>query len=122
MSLYSLDLRTRIVDAYLEGEGSQQEIAAHFKVSRSTVQNYLRLYEETGDLTPKNQHIGRKSAISSEQLPLLQELVEKQSDATLTELCRVFEKETGITVGSTSMWRALNRLGLTFKPLPARSW
>ena len=51
MSLYSLDLRTRIVDAYLEGEGSQQEIAAHFKVSRSTVQNYLRLYEETGDLT-----------------------------------------------------------------------
>ena len=62
---------------------------------------------------PKNQHhAGRKSAISSEQLPLLQELVEKQSDATLTELCRVFEKETGITVGSTSMWRALNKTWL----------
>jgi len=41
MEPYGLDLRTRIVEAHENGEGSVRELAERFAVAPNTVQNYL---------------------------------------------------------------------------------
>ncbi len=115
MNDYSVDLRQRIVDTYITGEGSQWEIAKRFCVSLSTVKNYLKLYEQTGSLLPKEHAGGRQSVVNSEQLTLVKTILERESDITLTELCVSFEEKTGIRVATTSMWRAVNKLNWTRK-------
>jgi transposase len=115
MGNYSLDLRQRIVDTYLAGEGSQRNIAKRFRVSLTTVKTYLKLYQKTGKLLPKEHTRGRKPAISNKQLSVVKILLKEQSDMTLTELCTTFEEQTGTRVGSTSMWRAIKKINLTYK-------
>ncbi len=115
MHSYSVDLRRRIVQSYLAGEGSIREIAKRFLVSPVTVQGYLKLYKQKGDLFPEEYVGGRKPAISNKQLSLVKDLLEKQSDMTLAELCTAFEKKTGIKVGSTSMHRAIEKINWTYK-------
>ena len=115
MHSHSIDLRQRIVKSYLAGEGSIRDIAKCFLVSPTTVQEYLKLYKQKGDLYPEEYVGGRKPAISNKQLSLVKALLEKQSDMTLTELCTVFEKKTGIKVSSTSMHRAIKKINWTYK-------
>ncbi|WP_437762770.1 transposase [Sorangium sp. So ce764] len=45
-------MRTRIVEAYDNQEGSVRELAERFAVAPNTVQNYLNLRRQTGSLTP----------------------------------------------------------------------
>ena len=115
MHSYFVDLRQRIVQSYLAGEGSVREIAKRFVVSPVTVQEYLKLYKQKGDLFPEEYVGGRKPAISNKQLSLVKTLLEKQSDMTLAELCTVFEKKTGIRVSSSSMHRAIEKINWTYK-------
>ena len=115
MRKYSSDLRQRIVNAYLAGEGSQYEIAKRFAVSVSTVKNYLRIYKQTGELLPKEHGGGRSPAVSNQRLPLLEVLLQGKSDMTLDELRESFTEKTGIKVSKTSMWRAVNKLNWTYK-------
>ncbi len=115
MGIYPLALRKRIIDAYLAGEGSQRDIAKRFLVSPTTVKAYLRLYQETGELLPREHNRGRKPAVSTKQLSLIKALLEKQPDMTLTELCTAFKKKTGIKVSSTSMYRAIKKINWTYK-------
>ncbi len=49
---YSTDLRERIVNAYLQDQGTHQTLATRFAVSHRTVQNYIRRYRRTGSVAP----------------------------------------------------------------------
>ena len=115
MASYSLDLRQRIVQAYLAGEGSIREIAKRFLVSPTTVHQYLQLYKQKGSLLPKKCIVGRKPAVADKQLQLVETLLQTKSDLTLTELCTAFEKKIGIKVSSASMWRAIQKIDWTYK-------
>ena len=118
MPNYSLDLRQRIINAYLAGEGSQRNLAQRFSVSTTTIKTYIKLYRETGNLFPKECTQGRKPAINDQQLSVVKTLLEKQSDMTLDELCKDFKKKTGFKVSRTSMWRAVERLNWSYKKRP----
>ena len=115
MNPYSLDLRQRIVKAYLNKEGSQRQLARRFSVSLGTVRNYLKLYRQTGQLAPQRRGGGRAPKIPHEHLPLLRALLEQRPDATLEELGQALEAQTGIKAGTTSVWRAVQKLGWTRK-------
>jgi len=115
MGSYSLDLRERIVQSYLDGEGSQHDLAKRFLVSPTTVKAYLRLYRETGGLLPREHNRGRKPAVKTKQLSLIKILLEKQSVMTLAELCTAFQEKTGIKVSSTSMYRTIEKINWTYK-------
>ncbi len=108
-------MRQRVVQSYLDGEGSQYELAKRFLVSPTTVKAYLRLYRETGGLLPREHNRGRKPAVNTKQLSLIKKLLEKQSDMTLAELCTAFEQKTGVKVSSTSMYRAIEKINWTYK-------
>ncbi len=45
--------------------------------------------------------------------------VERRNDGTLAELCAWVEREHGVRVGLTTMWKTLARLGLTLKKRPS---
>src|SRR5215210_833746 len=53
MKTYSMDLRTRIVQAVDRRVGSQGEVASLFGVSRTFVKNPLRQRRDTSSVAPK---------------------------------------------------------------------
>jgi putative transposase len=115
MKAYSLDLRTKIVEAWNNGEGTVKELAERFKVSRSTVDSYIYLWRTTGQLEPSKTKRGTKNLITEEHRTLIEGFLEQNNDALLTELCELFQQSTGIEVHPSTMSRTLKRFGITRK-------
>ena len=49
---YSIDLRERVVALVLEGGQSRNKAARHFAVAVSTVESWVKRYQETGSVEP----------------------------------------------------------------------
>lgn len=111
----SIDLRQRIVEAYLAGEGTYAEIAARFGVGEATVSRMLRRERERGDLKPKAWAGGPTPTISDDELSELRELVAATPDGTLDDFCDGWEKLKGVRVSRATMGRTVRRAGLTRK-------
>lgn len=119
MPTYSVDLRQRVLDAYLNGEGSQEQVAERYAVSRSFLQKLLYRYRETGSVAPKAHGGGPSPKIAQQDLPELRSLLEATPDATLEELCQGFQGKTGTSVSVPTMHRAIGRLDWTRKKRPS---
>lgn len=115
MKAYSLDLRQKIVDVYQNEEISQRELAKRFSVTNSFVIKLLKQYRETGNIKPLAHGGGAKLKINPEQLEILAELIEDNNDATLEELCQMFQERTKVIVSRATMGRMSQRLNLTLK-------
>src|SRR5260370_39619634 len=83
---YSEDIRTRVIQAYLNREGSQRQIARRFNVSLGFVRNLLKRHRDTGSLEPK-EHIGPTSKIDRDSLQLILRLVDDNPSLPLSSLC-----------------------------------
>ncbi|MBP5977903.1 transposase [Brasilonema sp. CT11] len=90
-------------------------LAKRFKVSLSFVQRLIRLYENTGQVSPKHHGGGAIAKIQVEDLPLVQQLVSEQPDALLVELCERLALRRGLQVSVPTMHRTVQKLGLTTK-------
>jgi transposase len=110
----SLDLRRRVVQAYLDGEGTYEEIAARFELGRATVNRYLRLERNTGSVAAKPVG-GSKSILTDEDMESIHLIVFDQPDITLAELRERFIADGGAPVGKSTLCRGLVRLGMTRK-------
>jgi transposase len=109
MAPYSMDLRTRVLadcDAGLDSK----EVAAKFRVSRSWVDRVKQRRRETGEVAPRPQTVFKKQAFAGQE-DRLRALVAAQPDRTLAELRDVLRSAASLS----SLWRALDRLGLTVK-------
>jgi len=113
MRPYSVDLRERIVLALHQGQ-TQPQVAARFDVSLSSVQRYARLHKEQHTLCAKPLP-GRAPAISKEQEPELERLLQQSSDWTLQSLARVWHQTSGVCISVSALHRHLLRLGYRFK-------
>ncbi|NJP08148.1 MAG: transposase [Leptolyngbyaceae cyanobacterium RU_5_1] len=111
----SVDLRQRIITADEAQEGSQRQLAERFKVSLSFIRDLRRHQRETGRVEPKPHGGGAVAKIAKEQLPIVEALVTAQPDALLSELCERFAEQSGVTVSSSTMQRAVNQLNLSVK-------
>jgi transposase len=107
----SLDLRERIVAAYLGKEGTREEVAKRFKVSVGMVKKLLAQQSRTGDLRPRYRFCGRKAGLEPEHGKSMRLLVEREPDVTLEEIKQ--RLGLGCTIGAIH-W-VLSRLGLTYK-------
>lgn len=116
MRAYSTDLRERIVTAVEEGM-PKSHAARVFGVSESSVQRYVRLAGDGGDLTPKPLP-GRQPLIGPEEYPALAAQLAAQPDATLAEHCRLWAAEHGVSLDLSTMARTIQRLGWTRKKRP----
>lgn len=115
MKAYSLDLRQKIVDTYAEGKTSQRQLAKPFRVALSFIEKLLKRHRETGNIAPKQRTFQTPTKLHSEQLRLLEQLVEVNNDATLDELRDQLKQKTGVQLGRSTVDRMLTKLNLTVK-------
>ena len=111
MTPYSQDLRQRIVDTIMSGEGTVGEVAERFLVSISFVTRLLQLYRATGSLEPRPHGGGHPAVLSPDDFERLRASIRDRPDATLEE-CRT---HLGSSCSLATISRALSRLGLPRK-------
>src|ERR1041385_3868365 len=111
MRPYSLDIRTKVCEAYRRGEGSQRALAARFNVSLSFVRDLIRLARETGGIEPRHHSANaqRNSKLDPELLEFVSRALAEQPRLSLSQLCNKLETERKICVSRATLWRAINR-------------
>ncbi len=112
---YSLDLRTKIINAYKNKEGTQKEIAKIFGVGLATVCRYWQKHCQKKDLSFAIRRHGPLPELSGNKLERVKQLVITHPDATLDELCKYYNRNRKIKVGRSMMWRACKKLGFKVK-------
>ena len=115
MKAYSLDLRQKIIGVYKEGNITQRKLAAQFKVALSFIQKLLKQYRETGNIAAKVRKVQTPTKLNSEQLEILEQLVEVNNDATLEELRQLLLEKTGVLIGRSTVDRMLKKINITHK-------
>ena len=110
MAPYSMDLRSRVLRDSDAGLPSK-DVAVKYAVSRAWVDRVKQRRRETGELTPRVQTVFRRRALTTEQEHRLGVLLLVQPDAMLAEL----QAALPTTAALSTLWRAIGRLGLTFK-------
>lgn len=120
MKPYSLDFRQKIFDTYLEDGISQRQLAQRFCVSLSFIQKLLKQYRETKSIAPKVRTKQTPPKLNKEQLKILEEILEAQNDATLSEIRSALKEKTGITIGISTVDRMLQRIEISLKKNIAR--
>jgi transposase len=105
---YSVDLRLRVLGAVDNG---MSKMAAHklFKVSRSTIDDWLKLRLETGDVIGKARRERRQPRALSG--PAFSEFAATQQGATLGQMASAWEQQHGRKLSAMSFSRALACLG-----------
>ena len=101
---YSEDLRKKVIN-FLESGNSQREAARVFGINLSTVNEWQKKYQETGDLKSKPLNRTFKK-IDPEKL---RKYISDHPDAYLKEIGDAFG------CSDTAVQKALKRLGLTRK-------
>jgi len=109
MRPYSLDIRERIIQAYLNGEGSQRVIARRFRVSLSFVRDLLNRFRRTGTLAPAPRRAFSTSKLDAESLALLLQLAANNPELSLSVLCRILSFKRNVSVSRSTVWRAIKR-------------
>jgi transposase len=122
MKAYSLDLRQKILDAYLNREGSIRELATRFNVSFRVVWGLINRFRHTGSYAPKPRGGNNPPWIPATAHDTLRRLVATHAEATLAELCEVFIQATQIRLRTSSMHRTLAKLKLTRKKRRFMRW
>ena len=114
MKPYSVDLRTRVVQAVNDDKKPAEEVAQQFRISPASVYRYLQLDRDLDNLTPLK-GTGRPRLIPIEFEPVLLEQIQANNDLTLEEHCKLWKKKTGLKISVTCMFESQKRVGITFK-------
>lgn len=114
MKAYSIDFRSKIVQAYKQGNTSIRKVAQRFDVSKSFVQKLLEMQKNQGNLEPKKQGGSMKSELNGYSTQLAA-MVQKYPDATLAEYCDYWGQTYGQWVSTSTMCRELKKQQLTLK-------
>lgn len=112
---YSLDLRERIC-AYVARGHSARAAGRVFGVSAATAVRFAAEHREGGDVAAKPQ--GRPSGRFGKLAPhldFLVDIVRAEPDITLKELAAALSETEGVKVQLSSVHRALERAGLSYK-------
>jgi transposase len=115
----SADLRKRLV-ASVEGGASRRAVADRFGVVASTVTKLVQRLKRTGSLEPARQGGDRRSARVEAHAEEILALVARRPDITLEEIAAHLDEAHGETFVVSTIWRCLDRHGVTFKKNRAR--
>lgn len=118
---YSHDLRKKVIEEIQEGLYSKPEIAQRFRISSSFIYNLWSRYETTGCYKAKPMGNTTPPKVDETGSDHIKEWLANEPDLTLNELCDKYDEHFGITMGKSSMDRALKRMNITYKKKPLRS-
>jgi transposase len=114
---YSLDLRERVVAAFVGGQSCRQ-VATTFGVSPSSVVKWSQRFRATGSAAARPMGGRRPYALAGQREWLLARLAEKP-DITLRGLASELAA-LGIEVSYYAVWHFFEHEGISFKKNPAR--
>jgi transposase len=108
---YSGDLRTRVI-RYIEGGNTQLAASKLFSVSRSAVSRWWIRYINEGSLESKPK-LGSKGKIDQKEL---ENYVKTYPNKRLSEIGENFK------VSGVAIWKALKKLGFSYKKKRSPMW
>ena len=114
---YSSDLRSRVLKAAADGMSARQA-AERFGVGVSTAIVWVRRYRQSGEAVARTQGTPRGSRLDAHAGFILGLVEAGTKDISLAEIVERLANERGLTIGITSIWKFLDRHGLTFKKRP----
>ena len=114
MTIYSQDLREKVMAAVAHGKRSNRLIAEMLSISEATVENWTRRKRETGSVAALP-HAGGLARVLSAHEQFLRAAVKAQPDISLEELRVRLQTELGLKVSGSMVSRELTRLGLPRK-------
>ena len=114
MTIYSLDLRERALALYTVGNLSIRKIAERLLINKSTVNEWLKLYREQGNVKPKRVGSTRKSQLEDYKEEV-KKMVAEYPDYTLAEYCEYCLEKMGVGLSESAMCRFLQKENLTRK-------
>lgn len=107
MSVYSVDLRRRVMDALASGM-KKSTICKTFNICYQTIYNWMQRKEETGDVKPiTNVQRGHSHAIKD--LQEFKQFISKHADLTQEEIAKRFH------ISASTVGRYLNKVRVTRK-------
>lgn len=109
MKAYSMDLRQRVL-ADCDAGMATKAVAQKYRVCPAFVRRLKQRRRETGTITPRVGRPGPAPALAGQE-DRLRELAREHPGLTAAE----FRDRLGVAVSVLTVWRALRRLGLTFK-------
>ncbi len=110
MRAYSMDLRLRVLAACDDGIGTD-EAAEAFAVSPAWVRRLKQRRRQTGEVGPRAQARRGPAPALEPEYARLRDLNLRAPDLTPAEV----RDRLGLAASPLTVWRALRRLGLTFK-------
>lgn len=116
----SIDLRTRLVGAVSQGM-SRGDAAERFGVSAASAVRWVGAVNTTGNVEAKPQGGDTRSHRIEAFSAVILSAVAAQKDISLVELADLLRTEHGASFGSSTVWRCLDRHGMTFQKNSARS-
>ncbi len=115
----SNDLRTRLISAVEDGM-SRRSAARRFGIAASTAIKWVDRWRRTGDVGPRPQGGDRRSHRIEAYWQEILALVEELPDITLAEIAAHLDEAHGLKVAQSTIWRLLDRHGMSFKKNRAR--
>lgn len=115
----SLDLRSRVVSAVEDGH-SRRSVAKRFGIAPSTAIRWVDQWRRKGDVAPRPRGGDRRSSRLEAFADEILGLIEETPDITLAEIAEHLETVHGVRTVQSTVWRLLDRHGLTFKKNCAR--
>jgi transposase len=116
----SEDLRIRVVRT-VEGGMSRRAAAERFGISVSSAIRFVKEWRESGATKAKRIGGDQRSQRIEEHHEVIMNAIEAKPDITLVEIAEMLESEHGASFAPSSVWRFLDRHGVTFKKKRARS-
>ncbi len=109
---YSQDLRLRVLGAVDSGQ-SKLSIHRTLGISRSTIDDWLALRQQTGAVLPKVRVASARRAITD--WAVFESFAQSYNHATLGQMVVLWEQETGRKLSINTFSLALRRIGWTRK-------
>ena len=111
----SIDLRKRLIKAIEAEKLSIAKAARRFLVSYDFANDLWERYQETGSLEPKKVGGNKQPKVDLAGEERIKSWLLTEPDLTLQALCERYQQEVGVSMGVSSMARALKRMGMSFK-------
>ncbi len=115
----SKDLRERVVSAVEYGM-TRRSAAKRFGIAPSTAIKWVDRWRRTGDIGPRPRGGDHRSHRIEAHAEDILALIMGTPDTTLAELAEHLEETHGVVVAQSTIWRLLDRRGMTFKKNRAR--
>ena len=115
----SNDLRERLISA-VEGGMSRRSAAKRFGIAASTAIKSVGQWRRKGHIRPRPQGGDQRSHRIEAHAGELLALIEETPDITFAEMAANLKEAHGLQVAQSTVWRLLERHGMTFKKNRAR--